>query len=75
MLQKNPDDRPTIDEVLAGKWLKCAETLKRVNSLYNLDDTGLNSTELEQTLDNVTLNDTDYSVLTPPPKRRRIDYN
>jgi hypothetical protein len=75
MLKVNPDDRPSIDSVLEHPWCTCNETLKRVSKLYNSNESFLNSGELEETLVNVTLNDTDRSILTPPPKRRRIDYN
>lgn len=76
MLQKQPSMRPTIDEILEHPWLKCQETIDRVQALHPLDDTVLDSsidTQLELTLVNVSLNDTQKTAVPPPPKRRRID--
>lgn len=73
MLSKNPRDRPTVEEILDHPWLQCSVTLERVNRLYNLNETLLNSsdeTELEHTLINITLDET---VMQPPPKRRRLE--
>lgn len=73
MLQRDPDDRPSIDGVLEHPWLCCPKTIERVNRLYDLNETLMNSseeTELELTLVNVTLDET---VQQPPPKRRRIE--
>jgi hypothetical protein len=74
MLKADPALRPKIDEILNHPWLNCDETLKRVNRLYG-SNIFMESGELEETLVNVTLNDTDCTILTPPPKRRRIDFN
>lgn len=76
MLQKQPEKRPSIDEILEHPWLKCQETINRVRALYPLDETILDSsidTQLELTLVNVSLNDTQKSAVQPPLKRRRID--
>jgi serine/threonine protein kinase len=76
MLQKHPEQRPTADEILQHPWLQCSKTLERVNRLYNMNDTLMNSSEeqdIDLTMVNVSLSETDKSVMQPPPKRRRIE--
>lgn len=75
MLKKDPEERPTVDDILEHPWLRCQKTLDRVNRLYHLNDTLMdlsNETELELTLVNVTLDESDRTVMQPPPKRRRL---
>lgn len=74
MLQKDPTQRPTADEILKHSWLQCPKTLERVNRLYNMNDTLMDSSEeqdIDLTMVNVSLSD--KSVMQPPPKRRRIE--
>lgn len=73
MLKKDPNDRPSVNEILVHPWLQCEETKSRVNRLHALDDTLMNSsneTELDLTLLNVTL---DESIRQPPAKRMRFN--
>lgn len=75
MLQKEPHLRPSIDNVIDHPWLKCAETISRVQKIYELNETMMNSSnesELELTLVNVSLNE-QKSAVPPPMKKRRID--
>ena len=75
MLQKEPELRPSIDQVIDHPWLKCSKTIMRIQKLYNLDETMMNSSnesELELTLVNVSLNE-QKSAVQPPMKKRRVD--
>lgn len=75
MLQKEPELRPSIDQVIDHPWLKCSKAIMRVQKLYNLDETMMNSSnesELELTLVNVSLNE-QKSAVQPPMKKRRVD--
>ena len=54
-------------------WLDCPTTLKRLERLHNSNKTVVDSSEeIENTMVNITLDDTDKTIMTPPPKRRRI---
>ncbi|CRL00802.1 CLUMA_CG014053, isoform A [Clunio marinus] len=53
LIQKEPEKRLTIDEVLSHPWLKCLKTISRVQKLYNFNETVVDETEdaeLETTL-------------------------
>lgn len=74
MLQKDPETRLSVDDILTHAWLKCPKTITRLdkkldrNSGIELDDS------LERTMTNVTLNDdpVNFSIKEPPSKKRRI---
>lgn len=72
LLQKNPKDRPSVDEVFDHPWMRHPYTIDRVNRLYEIDATLLcgNETSLELTLVNVSLSDPEPQ---PPQKKRRIE--
>lgn len=73
MIQKDPQKRPSIDEVLQHPWLHCRKTFVRVQKLYNLDETLINSsdeTSLELTMVKVSI---DESAQPPPLKRPRYE--
>lgn len=75
MLQKEPELRPSIDQIIDHPWLKCSKTISRVQKLYKLDETMMNSSnesEFELTLVNVSLNE-QKSAIPPPMKKRRIE--
>lgn len=75
MLQKNPAVRPSIDQIIDHPWLKCQKTISRVQKLFDLDETMMNSSneaELELTMVNVSLNE-QKSAVQPPMKKRRIE--
>lgn len=76
MLKVNPEERPSIEEVLDDPWLRCQQTISRVRRVTNLDSTlvnGFNETELELTLVNVSLNDSQQSAVPPPLKKRKLE--
>jgi serine/threonine protein kinase len=72
MLQKDPQKRVSIEEILAHQWLKCSETRDRLQKVYRRNGIDIDETELELTLVNVTLNETIDSVKEPPFKKRKV---
>lgn len=72
MLQKDPQKRVSIEEILAHGWLKCAATRARLERVYRCNGIDLDETELELTLVNVTLNESNETVMEPPFKKRKI---
>jgi serine/threonine protein kinase len=70
MLQKDPQKRVSIEEILAHNWLKCPSTRERLEKVYKKNGIDLDETDLELTLVNVTLNE--IVVKEPPLKKRRV---
>lgn len=72
MLQVDVQRRYSVDNVLAHKWLDCKKTRELVRRLETSDHTitnGYSDSELEVTLNNVSLNETPKP---PPSKKRRV---